>query len=262
MENPSSQALPTPSLEGMGKKGQGPSATRVREPFASQALVGLSPDELLDKLAVPHLERAAYWRLFALSASDNSVARRGLRHPNGHVRANCCQILDHFLDDIALAEVLEHVTDDDPRVRWWALHTLGCDRCKEGSCRPGEAAFVPAAIDRLANDPIARVRLVAVTTLGPAVERNADVTAALERAVEEDDDRCRAQGSSALPREASVDERLPEHHADPRPCVGALGDAVLPCRLCGAAQHEQVTGLRDVANGLTAALPPHEEPSG
>lgn len=173
----------------MGKKRRGPLATRFREPFAAQALIGLSPDELLEKLAVPHLERAAYWRLFALSASDNAVARRGLRHPDAHVRATCCQILDHFLDDVALAEVLEHVTDDDPRVRGWALHTLGCDRCKEGACRPGEADFVPAAIDRLENDPIAKVRLTAVTTLGPAITRNPIVAAALARAAEHDSDR-------------------------------------------------------------------------
>ena len=173
----------------MGKRRQRPRTTSPREPFAAQALVGLSAEQLLDKLAVPHVARAAYWRLFRLSANDNSIVRTGLRHPDGEVRAACCQILDHYLDDAALADVLKHTTDPDPRVRWWALHTLGCDRCKEGSCRPGEADFVPVAIDRLANDPIARVRLVAVTTLGPAAERNADVTAALERAVTNDNDR-------------------------------------------------------------------------
>ena len=151
--------------------------------------MGLSAEQLLDKLAVPHVARAAYWRLFRLSANDNSVVRAGLRHPDGEVRAACCQILDHFLDDAALADVLAHTTDPDPRVRWWALHTLGCDRCKEGACRPGERDLVPAAIDRLERDPEARVRLVAVTALGPAVTRNASVVAALARARDNDPDR-------------------------------------------------------------------------
>ena len=161
----------------------------ARDPFAAQALIGLSPEQLLDKLAVPHVARAAYWRLFKLSAHDNSVVRSGLRHADGEVRAACCQILDHFLDEAALSDVLEHTTDPDPRVRWWALHTLGCDRCKEGVCRPGEADLVPAAIERLENDPVARVRLVAVTALGPSATRNAQVAAALARASQTDADR-------------------------------------------------------------------------
>lgn len=85
--------------------------------------------------------------------TDNSVVRRGLRHPDPRVRAASAQILDHFFDDAALAEIIDCLRDDSPRVRVWALHTPGCDRCKEGSCRPGEVVVLPEAIRMLREDP-------------------------------------------------------------------------------------------------------------
>jgi HEAT repeat protein len=159
-------------------------------PFAAPALEGLSDDEILDRLAVEHLSRAAYWRLWAGAINDNSAVRRGLRHADPQVRASCAQILDHFLDEAALAEIVECLDDDNPHVRGWALHTLGCDRCKEGACRPGEDLFLPAAIRMLREDPDARVRAAAATTLGQsAATRRPDVAEALATARDRDPDR-------------------------------------------------------------------------
>jgi hypothetical protein len=134
------------------KRMRGPYATLPR-PFAAPALSGLSDNEVLDWLTVEHLSRAAYWRLWEGAMTDNSPVRGGLRHTDPRVRAACAQILDRFLDDAALAEIVDCLCDDHPRVRVWALHTLGCDRCKEGSCRPGEDVFLPEAIRMLREDP-------------------------------------------------------------------------------------------------------------
>jgi HEAT repeat protein len=171
------------------KRMRSPYAT-VPRPFATPSLTGLSDDEVLDRLTVEHLTRAAYWRLWEGAMSDTSAVRRGLRHPDPRVRAACAQILDHFLDDAAIAEIVDCLNDDHPRVRLWALHTLGCGRCKEGSCRPGEDAFLPEAIRMLQEDPVPHVRAVAATTLGrSAASRRSDVAQALAAARDGDPDR-------------------------------------------------------------------------
>ena len=162
--------------------------SRARSP--RRRSLGLSDEEVLDRLTVEHLSRAAYWRLWEGAMTDNSAVRRGLRHRDPRVRAACAQILDHFLDDAALADIVDCLDDDNPRVRVWALHTLGCDRCKEGSCRPGEDVFLPEAIRMLRDDPDSHVRATAATTLGQsAATRRSDVATALAAARDGDPDR-------------------------------------------------------------------------
>jgi hypothetical protein len=56
-------------------------------------------------------------------------------------------------------------------VRLMAMHALGCDRCKEGSCRPAEDEVVAAAMPLLTDDPDRHVRTAAAHALGPAVHR-------------------------------------------------------------------------------------------
>jgi hypothetical protein len=69
-------------------------------------------------------------------------------------------------------------------------HTLGCDRCKEGSSRPGEDVFLPEAIRMLREDPDSGVRAAAATTLGQsAATRRSDVAKALVAARDGDPDR-------------------------------------------------------------------------
>src|SRR5437588_6487307 len=163
---------------------------RTPAPFGSEALLGLTDDEVVERLTVKHLARAAYWRLWSRAAHDTAALRRGLRHPDPHVRATCCQILDHFLDDVALVDVVDCLADPVPAVRAKALHTLGCDRCKEGACRPGEDQFIPAALRMLESDPNDHVRVVAAETLGrSSAARRADVATALATARDSDPDR-------------------------------------------------------------------------
>jgi HEAT repeat protein len=143
----------------------------------------------IEDLAVDHRAKAALSRLMAAGSVATPLLRRGLRHDSPLVRVGCCIVLDHFLDESALPELmlsLEHANDD---VRAWALHALACDRCKEGECRPGENDVVPVALRMLREDPSRRVRAQAVHLLGlSAAIRRPDVIAALQHARDCDGD--------------------------------------------------------------------------
>jgi hypothetical protein len=102
------------------------------------------------------------------------------------VRLGCCIVLDHFLDDAALPEVVANLSHEDARVRARALHTLACDRCKEGACRPGEDETVPLALRMLREDPSSEVRLQAVGLLFAVVHRRPEAAEALEYTRERD----------------------------------------------------------------------------
>ena len=55
-------------------------------------------------------------------------------------------------------DLISMLGDPDSRVRCSALHTLGCDRSKEGACRPDEAKVLPRAIALVVGDPDPHVR--------------------------------------------------------------------------------------------------------
>ena len=61
---------------------------------------------------------------------------------------------------------MDLLNDSDKPVRCSALHTLACDRCKEGACRPEEAQVLPMAMKLLASDPDAHVRAMSISWSG------------------------------------------------------------------------------------------------
>ncbi len=136
----------------------------------------------VEYLGVAHRATDALRRLMAAGMQATPVVRQGLQHPNPAVRVGCCKVLDHFLDEAALPELIENLSHPDEEVRLWALHTLACDKCKEGVCRPGEEDVIPRAVQMLLNDESRRVRQTAAGLLGPSVHRRPDVLAALEQA--------------------------------------------------------------------------------
>jgi HEAT repeat protein len=145
-------------------------------------------ERLIEDLALKHREKAALRQLMAAGMSATPAVRRGLRHSDPDVRVGCCRVLDHFMDAAALPELMANLTNEDDRVRSWAMHALACDRCKEGVCRPGEDDVVPIAIRMLLEDESRFVRKSAAGLLGPAVHRRRDVCEALERARDHDPD--------------------------------------------------------------------------
>ena len=143
-------------------------------------------DGLVGDLAVKHRAKAALRALMKAGMDATPALRRGLRHPAPDVRVGCCVVLDHFMDDEALPELMANLDHADARVRSWALHALACDRCKEGACRPGDEDVVPIAIRMLHDDPSSAVRTQAAHMLIPAVHRRDDARLALEQARDRD----------------------------------------------------------------------------
>jgi hypothetical protein len=141
---------------------------------------------LVEDLAVKHRAREALRRLMAAGSLATPAVREGLHHPEPAVRVGCCQVLDHFMDEAALPELLENLQHKNEVVRAWAMHALACDRCKEGTCRPGEDQVLPIAADMLIHDESRRVRQMAAGVLGPSVHRRPDVLRALEYARDHD----------------------------------------------------------------------------
>lgn len=142
--------------------------------------------QCVEYLGVEHRAKDALRQLMAAGMRATPVVRLGLQHSNPAVRVGCCKVLDHFLDEAALPELIENLAHPDEEVRVWALHTLACDKCKEGVCRPGEEDVIPRAVQMLLTDESRRVRQTAAGLLGPSVHRRADVLAALEQARQND----------------------------------------------------------------------------
>ena len=95
-------------------------------------------------------------------------------------------VLDHYLDEAAIPELIANLDHCEGRVRAWALHALTCEQCKEGECGSAEDVVVPIALRMLAEDRSRKVRTMAASMLGFAVHRREDVARALEVARDED----------------------------------------------------------------------------
>lgn len=128
--------------------------------------------ELISQLAVRHRAPTAYRTLFDMGFAVVPAAIEGLRHESAAVRNYCCKLLDHFLVSEALGELLSMLHDADSLVRQSALHTLACDRCKQGACRPVEAEVLPEALRLLNEDSDPHVRAMAIEVVGQYVYTN------------------------------------------------------------------------------------------
>ncbi len=143
-------------------------------------------DSYVEYLGIEYRAKEALRRLMDAGVEATPAVRRGLHHPNPLVRVGCCQVLDHFMDEDALPELIENLGHSDEQVRAWAIHALACDRCKEGVCRPGENDVIPLATEMLLHDSSRRVRQMAAGLLGPSVHRRTDVLDALKFAHQHD----------------------------------------------------------------------------
>jgi HEAT repeat protein len=122
--------------------------------------------------------RKALAKLVGAGRAALPVARAGLRHPDWRVRRDCLRFLDHQADPESGRLVLGCLTDAHPDVRKWAVHALGCDRCK-GAGR-GDLDAVPHLLRVVREDPSLRVRRSAVLALAWNQPRDARVAAGLE----------------------------------------------------------------------------------
>lgn len=142
--------------------------------------------EVIEALAFPYRAPEAYRALLALGTSALPAVRAGLRHDAPDVRLHCCRFLDRYLSPDTLADLMAMLDDGDERIRCSALHSLACERCKEGTCRPTEAAVLPRAMKLLEGDPEAHVRAMAIEVVGQFVHTNALAAAAISAARQND----------------------------------------------------------------------------
>ena len=145
-------------------------------------LSGNTLEEIVEMLAQPHRRMGAVRKLMAAGREGTPVVRAGLRHDDPEVRVACCRVLDHFMDEEALPELIANVDHGHSGVRSAAIHALACERCKEGTCLPGEDDVVPMVVDALLHDDDRGVRQQAAGLLGPAVLRNQAAQAAIAHA--------------------------------------------------------------------------------
>ncbi len=145
----------------------------------STAAFAMETTELINQLGVRHRATPAYRRLFAMGFAVVPAARQGLQHENAAVRSYCCVLLDHFLVPEALSGLVGMLRDPNARVRQSALHTLACDRCKQGACRPREVEVLPEALRILHEDADPHVRAMAIEVVGQYVHTNPTAERAL-----------------------------------------------------------------------------------
>jgi HEAT repeat protein len=100
----------------------------------------------------------------------------------------CVNMLDRFMDEETVPDLVAALGDADASVRARALHALACDQCKQGECRPGEDLWVSQAVELLVDqDP--DLRAAAIDSLGRVADRRPQVAAALAAVADGDRDR-------------------------------------------------------------------------
>lgn len=97
---------------------------------------------------------------------------RGFDHENPDVRKWCVALLDHHATADCLEPLIETLEDPKTAVRRHAVHSIGCQSCKED---PLDVDVVGLLVERAASDASIRVRRSAVHMLGnqPPEERAA-----------------------------------------------------------------------------------------
>jgi hypothetical protein len=141
---------------------------------------------LIDELAIPHRASPAYKALLARGVAATDAIVGGLRHGSADARYHCCRLLDRLLTPDALRPLIAMLDDPDERVRYTALHSLSCDRCKDDVCLPTDGLLLAKAMELLAGDPSAHVRAHALGAVGRSAHGDVGALSAITRAAAAD----------------------------------------------------------------------------
>lgn len=97
---------------------------------------------------------------------DRTALLDAVSDPDPAVRFWACRLLDHHeLDYVIATRMLSALNDPNKKVRWAALHTLGCEACKPDDSESWSVDVVGINVDRLRNDRSLRVRRAAAAGL-------------------------------------------------------------------------------------------------
>ena len=140
----------------------------------------------VERFAIAHHHKEAFWHLVLSGPAALDAVRAGLAHDDPAVRAGCTKVLDHLVDDDALDDLVAMLDDDVAEIRLHALHALACDRCKANGCMPTKESVLPAAIERLRDDPSQHVRAMAIGAIGRWVHDDPGALDAIVAAHESD----------------------------------------------------------------------------
>ncbi len=151
---------------------------------------------------VAELAAREFWKplaeLVALGREALPVVTEGLLHADWRVRRGCLFFLDHNGDTPSLERVIPLLRDPKADVRRWAVHTLGCDRCKPGE---NTLAVDELLIERALHDESIRVRRHAVCVLAWLRPPSEAIRRLFERILErESDSKLRGHASAGLRR--------------------------------------------------------------
>ena len=140
----------------------------------------------VERLAIPHHNREAFWHLVLSGPTALDAVRAGLAHDDAAVRAGCTSVLDHLVDEASWDDLVEMLDDESTEVRVYAIHALSCDRCKDNGCAPTKASVLPHAIRLLQTDDAPLVRAIAIEVAGRWVHEDPDALDAIVKTMETD----------------------------------------------------------------------------
>lgn len=101
-------------------------------------------------------------KLIKLGEPALPAVQAGMGHSNWRIRRACAAVIDHIYDAESLQRLILLTHDPKKKVRKMAVHSIGCDRCKDG-VNPIDA--VPHLAYSALNDPAVRVRKTAADML-------------------------------------------------------------------------------------------------
>ncbi len=151
-------------------------------PFRPEA----APEELVAEFANGKNRMAAFLALYTRGAQALPAVRKGLQHPNWHIRRWCAIFADNFADGETLRALTPLLRDPKAEVRLWAVHSLSCERCKDG---PNPVDAIPLLLERIEQDESIKVRRQAVAMLAHHRTPDPRVLPVFKKIIAEEDDR-------------------------------------------------------------------------
>jgi HEAT repeat protein len=155
---------------------------RDAPPFRPEA----APEELVAEFANGRNRMAAFLALYSRGAKALPAVRQGLQHANWHIRHWSAILADNYADGETRRALTSLLHDPKAEVRVWAVHSLSCERCKNG---PNPVDVVPLLLERIERDSNIKVRRQAVAMLAHHRTPDPRVLPIFRKIISKEDDR-------------------------------------------------------------------------